>query len=71
VLKNSGSYSTNTERRSRVVNTAASYFKGSRVQISSRRPSILTDGFRGLNHFLQANAGIKLDHDRFLSHPFQ
>jgi hypothetical protein len=44
-----------------------------RVQISARRPAILTEGYHAFPHSLQANAGLsfKLGHDRFRSHPFQ
>jgi hypothetical protein len=44
------------ERRGRVV--VCFVFGRSRVQISTQRPAILTEGFRGFPQFLHANAGI-------------
>jgi hypothetical protein len=43
--------------------------RGSRVQISARRPAILTEVSRGLPQSLQAIPGyyLKLGHDRLLS----
>jgi hypothetical protein len=46
-----------TERRGQVVNTPASYSEVS-VQISARRPAILTEVIRGFPPSLKANSGI-------------
>jgi hypothetical protein len=40
------------KRRGSVVNTPS--YLGSRVQLSSRKPAIMTEGFRGFPHSLQA-----------------
>jgi hypothetical protein len=50
-------YTSTTERHGRVVNTPASYSGGPRVQISTRRPAIVTEAFRGSYQYLLANAG--------------
>jgi hypothetical protein len=47
-----------SKRRGRVVKASSSYSGGPVVQISVRRPVMLTEVSRGLPQSLQANTGI-------------
>jgi hypothetical protein len=50
------------ESRGRVVNTPALYSLKSRVQISARRTTILTEVVLGFPQSIQANPGIVSQH---------
>jgi hypothetical protein len=63
-----------TERRSRVVNTPASYSRDPGFKSLLRRPAILIEVVRGFPQSLHVNARdstLKLGHDHFLPDPFQ